>query len=86
MNDLEKILLDSNTNDEEEDFDEDYDEMDNVIEDYDPLANTRKNLRRRRNYFLGHMARMNFRRNPGTEGVGNDVRYSKYGRANRHGR
>ena len=85
MNDLENILLDSNSDHEEEDNDDDYDEMDNGIQDYDPLANTRKNYRRR-NYFLGHMARMNFRRNRGTQGVGNDARYSQYGRGNRHGR
>jgi hypothetical protein len=85
LNDLENILLDSNSEEEEEDNDDEYDEMDNGIEEYDPLANNRKNLRRR-NYFLGHMARMNFRRNRGTQGVGNNVRRSKYGRDNRHGR
>merc|ERR1711944_149745 len=78
LEDLENILLDSNIDgDEEDDNYDDFDEVDNEIKDYDPFENTRKNYRRR-NYFLGHMARMNFRRNRGIHGVGNDNRYSKY--------
>ena len=77
MNDLENILLESNSHDEEEDNDDDYDEMDNGIEDYDPLVNTRKNYRRRNYYPLWK------KRN---QGVGNDVRYSTYLREKRQKR
>ena len=69
MNDLENILLGSSSDDEDGDIEDDYDEMDNGIESYDPLANTRQNYRRRNDYFLWK------KRN---QGVGNDVRYSTY--------
>ena len=68
LNDLEDILLDA-----ESDGKDDDDEYENEIEDYDPLESNQKNYRRR-NYFLGHMARMNFRRRNqrSFRGVGND--------------
>ena len=78
MKDLEDILLDSSSDDEDgEDDDDDYEYAVIDNEDDVPFSNTRKNYRRR-NYFLGHMARMNFRRDRGTHGVGNDNLYSKY--------
>ena len=70
LQDLEDILLDA-----KEDGTDNSDEYDNEIEDFDPLEGNQKNYRRR-NYFLGHMARMNFRRrnHRSIGGVGNDPR------------
>ena len=70
MQDLEDILLDA-----KEDEKDNLDEYDDEIEDFDPLEGNQKNYRRR-NYFLGHMARMNFRRrnHRSIGGVGNDPR------------
>ena len=70
LQDLEDILLDA-----KEDGTDNADEYDNEIEDFDPLEGNQKNYRRR-NYFLGHMARMNFRRrnHRSIGGVGNDPR------------
>ena len=54
LNDLENILLDTEIgNDDDED--------DTKIQEYNALMPVKKNYRRR-NYMLGHMARMNFRR------------------------
>ena len=75
LEDLEDILLDA----KDEGYDSD--EYDDEIEDFDPLEANQKNYRRR-NYFLGHMARMNFRRrnHRNIGGVGNDQRqYRRYG-------
>jgi len=70
LQDLEDILLDA-----KDDGRGNSDEYDNEIEDFDPLEGNQKNYRRR-NYFLGHMARMNFRRrnHRSIGGVGNDPR------------
>ena len=69
LNDLEKILLDSDMGENDDD------EYNDDIEDYDPLLSPQKNWRRRNN-FLGHMARMNFRRGNQRSSyrVGNDIR------------
>lgn len=71
LKDLENILLDADVGD---DADDDY-EDNTEVEDYDPLARTKKNYRRQ-NYYLGHMARMNFRRRNqrSSYGVGGDIR------------
>ena len=68
LQDLENILIDANSDRKDNEYD-------NEIQEFDPLEGNQKNYRRR-NYFLGHMARMNLRRrnHRSISGVGNDAR------------
>lgn len=71
-------MLDTETENGDADYDDN--DADTEMEDYNPFPGIKKNYRRR-NYMLGHMARMNFRRQKYRNNDGlltKDVRRERY--------